>query len=154
MDLYTLLHYNKTNVLCIRDIIINERNFKIWLEKQKNYHTARTYTARCMRIEAEMEVDLDKEYAQDGGRRFLNKLKYSREEQRQGKQPDCGLHFRENVDIYTGLNSLRVSLKKYFEFKDKEDQLYGGITVRFQEISAFLISIVDKNVDMCGVPKH
>lgn len=74
-----------------------------------------------MRIEAEMEVGLDKEYAQDGGRRFLNKLKYSREEQRQGKQPDCGLHFRENVDIYTGLNSLRVSLKKYFEFKDKED---------------------------------
>lgn len=100
---------------------MDERNFRIWLEKQKNYHTARTYTARCMRIEAEMEVDLDKEYTQDGGRGLLNKLKYSREEQRQGKQPDCGLHFRESVDIYTGMNSLRASLKKYFEFKNEKD---------------------------------
>lgn len=99
---------------------MDERNFRIWLEKQKNFHTARTYAARCMRIEGEMEVDLDIEYKRDGGSELLAKMKYSREEQRQGKKPKCGLKFGNDADIYTGMNSLRASAKKYFEFRSNE----------------------------------
>ena len=111
----------KSWFLCIGDIIMNEAKFRIWFEKQKNYHTARTYAARCMRIEEELNIDLDDEYRKDRGSSLLDRLKYSREEQRQRKQPRCGLKFGENVDIYTGMNSLRASVRKYFEFKSKED---------------------------------
>lgn len=103
---------------------MDERNFRIWLEQQKNYHTARTYASRCMRVESEMNINLDEEYFLDGGAGLLEKMKYTRDEQRQRKKPMCGLKFEENVDVYTGMNSLRASIKKYFEFmhqsKEKE----------------------------------
>ena len=86
-----------------------------------NYHTARTYIARCMRIEEKLFIDLDDEYRKDGGSGLLNRLKYYRDEQRQRKQPQCGLKFEENADIYIGMNSLRASVKKYFEFRGTED---------------------------------
>lgn len=100
---------------------MNEAKFRTWLEKHMNYHTARTYTARCMRIEEKLFIDLDDEYRKDGGSGLLNRLKYSCDEQRQRKQPQCGLKFEENADIYIGMNSLRASVKKYFEFRCTED---------------------------------
>ena len=95
---------------------MDERNFRLWMEEKKNYHTARTYTARCIRVEGEMEIDLDEQYRVDKGSGLMQKLKYSRKESREGKQPQCGIVFDIDVDVYSGMHSLRASVKKYFEY--------------------------------------
>ena len=95
---------------------MDERNFRLWMEEKKNYHTARTYTARCIRVEGEMEIDLDEQYRVDKGSGLMQKLKYSRKESRGGKQPQCGTVFDIDVDVYSGMHSLRASVKKYFEY--------------------------------------
>ncbi len=95
---------------------MDERNFRLWMEETKNHHTARTYTARCIRVENEMGIDLDEQYAKDSGSDLMQRLKYSRKESREGKQPKCGIVFDTEVDVYTGMHSLRASVKKYFEY--------------------------------------
>ena len=51
VDLCTLLWYTNSCLLFeIRGIDMDERNFRLWMETTKNYHTARTYTARCIRV--------------------------------------------------------------------------------------------------------
>lgn len=95
---------------------MDERNFRLWMETTKNYHTARTYTARCIRVETEMSINLDEQYDLDKGDRLMQTLKYSRKEAREGKQPQCGIVFDLDVDVYSGMHSLRASVKKYFEY--------------------------------------
>lgn len=95
---------------------MDERNFRIWMEKEKSYHTARTYTARCMRVEQQLDCDLDEEYKQDNGADVISKLKYSRSDERKGVIPQNGMIFSVNVDVYMGMHALRSSVKKYFEF--------------------------------------
>lgn len=95
---------------------MDERNFRLWMQKNKNYHTARTYTARCIRVENEMQIDLNKEYEIDQGEDLMQRLKYTRKEAREGILPKCGISFEVDVDVYTGMHSLRASVKKYFEY--------------------------------------
>ena len=95
---------------------MDEKVFKEWLEINTNYGTARTYVARCTRVENEMNVNLDEEYLIDKGEKLMRLLKYSRQEQRERKVPKCGITFKEDVDAYIGMNSIRVSIKKYFEY--------------------------------------
>lgn len=96
---------------------MDEKNFRLWMESMKNYHTARTYAARCHRVEMEMKIDLDEQYAKDNGTSLLILLKYSRKEARDGVKPVCGIAFLEDADVYSGIHSLRASVKKYFEYK-------------------------------------
>lgn len=117
VDLCTLLWYTNSCLLFeIRGIDMDERNFRLWMETTKNYHTARTYTARCIRVETEMNINLDEQYDLDKGDRLMQTLKYSRKEAREGKQPQCGIVFDLDVDVYSGMHSLRASVKKYFEY--------------------------------------
>ena len=95
---------------------MDERNFRLWMEKSKTYHTARTYSARCIRVENELNIDLDEQYDLDMGSELMQKLKYSRKESREGKTPKCGITFDVDVDVYAGMHSLRASVKKYFEY--------------------------------------
>ena len=95
---------------------MREKEFRIWMEKSKGYHTARTYTARCIRVESEMKVNLDDEYNTDAGSCLIEKLKYSRAEERAGVIPNCGIKFDDGANVYTGMHSLRASVKKYLEF--------------------------------------
>lgn len=97
---------------------MDEKNFRYWMESKKNYHTARTYAARCHRVEIEMKIDLDEQYRLDQGRRLMSLLMYSRKESRDGIKPKCGIDFEDSADIYAGMHSLRASVKKYFEFKE------------------------------------
>ena len=109
---------------------MDERKFRIWMESQNQYHTARTYTARCHRVEIEMQINLDEQYKLDEGNSLMRLLKYSRKEARSGEKPHCGISFDDNADIYGGMHSLRASVKKYFEFKKNEDNgeiNYGDI---------------------------
>ncbi len=101
---------------------MDERNFRLWMEENKNYHTARTYAARCIRVENEMGIDLDVQYKEDEGKGLMQKLKYSRKESREGMPPQCGIVFDIDVDVYTGMHSLRASVKKYFEFLQQEEK--------------------------------
>lgn len=95
---------------------MDEKNFRIWMEKQKSYHTARTYTARCIRVEQQLSCNLDDEYEKDKGEDIIKKLKYSRNDERKGIIPQNGIVFAVDVDVYTGMHALRSSVKKYFEF--------------------------------------
>lgn len=108
---------------------MDERSFRLWMESIKNYHTARTYTARCHRVEMEMNVDLDEQFLKDRGITLLLQMKYSRKDSRDGLKPKCGITFDDGADIYTGMHSLRASVKKYFEFKqlsEKEKSISGA----------------------------
>mgnify|MGYP004469725701 FL=1 len=108
-------------------IDMDEKNFRLWMEKNKSYNTARTYTARCIRVENEMGINLDEQYEKDEGNSLMQKLKYSRKESREGISPQCGIVFDIDVDVYIGMHSLRASVKKYFEFlqQKKRDCLYA-----------------------------
>ena len=118
VEVCTLLWYTKTDNLCLTEIRnMDERNYRLWMEKNKSYHTARTYTARCMRVEAEMKIDLDEQFLKDGGKTLMMLLKYSREEERKGIKPKCGISFEGASNIYGGMNALRAAVKKYFEYK-------------------------------------
>ena len=70
----------------------------------------------------EMGIDLDVQYKEDEGKGLMQKLKYSRKESREGMPPQCGIVFDIDVDVYTGMHSLRASVKKYFEFLQQEEK--------------------------------
>lgn len=95
---------------------MDERNFRIWLEQKQTYHTARTYASRCIRVEETLRCDLDEEYEKDSGKELMNSLKYSRREEREGKLPKCGIDFGDKTNVYTGMHTIRASVKKYFEY--------------------------------------
>ncbi|MDD6826981.1 MAG: hypothetical protein PUE12_12880 [Oscillospiraceae bacterium] len=99
---------------------MDERNFRIWMEALKEYHTARTYAARCHRVEIEMNIDLDEQFRKDNGTSLMTSLKYSKKEFRDGIRPSCGIHFEDGANMYSGMHSLRASVKKYFDFKQAE----------------------------------
>ena len=52
----------------------------------------------------------------------MQKLEYSRKESREGMPPQCGIVFDIDVDVYTGMHSLRASVKKYFEFLQQKEK--------------------------------
>ncbi len=37
---------------------MDEKKFRLWMEKNKSYNTARTYTARCIRLKMKWELIL------------------------------------------------------------------------------------------------
>lgn len=95
---------------------MDELKFRNWMIEQKNSNTIRTYIARCMRVESAFMIDLDSEYASDRGKALIEKLSYTRQDERNGIIPNCGIIFSEKANIYIGMHSLRTSVKKYFEF--------------------------------------
>lgn len=117
-----MIYYSISSYFAFEGIDMDERNFRLWMEENKNYHTARTYAARCIRVENEMGIDLDVQYKEDEGKGLMQKLKYSRKESREGMPPQCGIVFDIDVDVYTGMHSLRASVKKYFEFLQQEEK--------------------------------
>lgn len=90
--------------------------FRDWMLKEKSNNTIRTYIARCIRVEMSLGINLDEEFLNDGGKEVLYKLKYSRDDERKGVMPECGICFANKVNIYEGMHSLRASVKKYFDF--------------------------------------
>lgn len=115
VDLCTLLWYTNSCLLFeIRGIDMDERNFRLWMETTKNYHTARTYTARCIRVETEMNINLDEQYDLDKGDRLMQTLKYSRKEAREGKQR-TGISLRLQKTLHDMTRQIRTQkLKCYF----------------------------------------
>ena len=71
-----MIYYLLSSCFEFEGIDMDERNFRLWMEENKNYHTARTYTARCIRVENEMGIDLDEQYKEDEGNSLMQKLKY------------------------------------------------------------------------------
>lgn len=100
---------------------MDEKAYRMWLEQEKDYNTARTYAARCFRIENDLKINLDQEYISDQGKSLMERLKYSKDEFRNMKQPKCGIVLNPKTNMYSCMNSLRVSVKKYFEFKTAQE---------------------------------
>ena len=71
-----MIYYSISSYFAFEGIDMDERNFRLWMEENKNYHTARTYAARCIRVENEMGIDLDVQYKEDEGKGLMQKLKY------------------------------------------------------------------------------
>jgi hypothetical protein len=80
------------------------------------YKPIRDYISRCERVQNDLNVDLYNEYVNDGGVKLLKLLKYSKNNQKRGIIPKCGIIFQEGVNYYNGLSTLRSTLKKYFKF--------------------------------------
>lgn len=74
-----------------------------------------------MRVESALMIDLDSEYASNRGKTLIEKLSYSRQDERNKIIPDCGIRFSEEANIYIGMHSLRASVKKYFDFLEYID---------------------------------
>lgn len=101
---------------------MKEAGFRMWMIEKKNNNTIRTYIARCFRVEEALKVNLDDEFRFDGGKRVIQLLSYSRNDERNKILPDCGLVFAKEANIYLGMHSLRASVKKYFEFLSAVEQ--------------------------------
>ena len=74
--------------------------------------------SRCKRICKGLNIDLDAEYAKDGGRSVIARLEYSAQDARAGKEIPGGLDFAPGVNLKNGMASLKSAAKKYFAFCD------------------------------------
>lgn len=101
---------------------MDESGFRNWMEQQSRFHTARTYAARCHRIETELNLDLDVEYRKDIGQGVIDQLAYSKKEYKELRQPMCGIILNPKTNMYSCMNSLRSSAKRYFEYMDEIEQ--------------------------------
>ena len=96
---------------------MDELKFKLWLQNNSADNTSRTTIARCIRVEKELGVDLDKQFDIDQGKRIIQCLKYSRKDERENINPLCGISFAYGANVYAGMHSLRAAVKKYFDYR-------------------------------------
>ena len=70
--------------------------------------------SRCIRVERDLQVDLDVEYKKDGGKSLVSLLEYTQDDKRNGRPAPSGLMF--NGDIKAGMASLKSAVNNYFLF--------------------------------------
>lgn len=86
------------------------------LQKQKQYgRSISDKVSRCKKVEHDLRLDLDTEYARDRGRSLLERLAYSREDTQAGKEPPLSL--RAGADPCNCMSSYRSDVRRYFEFR-------------------------------------
>jgi hypothetical protein len=61
-------------------------------------------------------LDLDEEYQKDGGRKLVELLEYSTDDERLNHPALSEIVFVTGSNIKNGMASLRSAVKKYFEF--------------------------------------
>ena len=89
--------------------------FSAWLESSGMSPGAQAdVKSRCKRVERDLHVDLDKEYAKGGGRSLLAILDYTAEDKRNMRPAPEGLMFEG--DIKAGMSSLKSAVNTYFLF--------------------------------------
>ena len=92
--------------------------FKAWLI-ESNRLTSRPIAdalSRCKRIEKIPEIDLDAEYARDGGKTLIERLTYTADDARTCKPVPVELGFSATANLRTGMASLKNAAILYFEF--------------------------------------
>ena len=92
---------------------MDEEQYFDWLSQRFTGNTPRSRLANCRRVE-EYEGDLDQHFAKDQGRSLIEKLSYSREDQR------SDIPAKHNIpisgDVYNGTATLRHAVGLYFQF--------------------------------------
>lgn len=97
---------------------MREDSFRQWMmaEGTMQKRPMDDAVSRCGRLENELGVSLDKEYEADGGQGVIDRLVYTREDQRQGRPAPAGLSIPKGANIYNAVASLRSAARKYFKF--------------------------------------
>ena len=95
---------------------MQEARFEVWLDVRRGLKT-RTVGSRisnCRRVEA-FEGNLDDQYDADGLAGLIERLTYSREDARRGRNPKHKLPI--NGDIYDGTATLKCAVGLYRDFR-------------------------------------
>ena len=90
--------------------------YRNWLQGKISSRPISDSISRCRRIEESLRLDLDEEFAKDGGRSLVNLLEYSSEDENLNRPAPDGISFSPGSNIKNGMSSLRSAVKKYFEF--------------------------------------
>ena len=95
---------------------MKKEEYRKWLDGRINSHAIKDRLSRIAKIESALKVDLDKEFATDGGKRVLDMLSYTRRDANNGKEAPEYIMFKEGVDVVKRLTDLRSAVKQYFKF--------------------------------------
>lgn len=90
--------------------------FKEWANGKVTDKAIKDGVSRCKKIEMSLKIDLDTEYAHDGGQSLLTKLAYSPSDERAGKPAPAGFEFTDTAKIRFRMTDLRSAAKRYFKF--------------------------------------
>ncbi len=95
---------------------MQERRFAAWLEDVRGLSkpTIGSRLSNCRRVE-KFEGDLDTHYAADGLAGLMDRLIFSREDERHGRKPRHGVPI--DGDVCNGTATLRQAVKLYCEFR-------------------------------------
>ena len=96
---------------------MDEELFFDWLSQRFTGNTPKSRFANCQRVE-KYEGDLDQHFLEEQGSALLEKLSYSREDQR------INIPAKHNIpisgDVYNGTATLRHAVGLYFQYKSGE----------------------------------
>ena len=96
--------------------------FRSWMEKKGNLEANPISNAlsRCRRLEKVPGINLDVEYARDGGKYVIEMLTYSTKDERACKSVPVELEFSPTANLRNGMASLKNAAKLYIEFCREE----------------------------------
>lgn len=100
---------------------MRRREFSTWLQRAVTAPVVSDYINRCQRVEINLKINLDDEFARDKGRALLEKLTYTAEDQANNRSLKCNIYFRAGSDLKSGMSSLKTAVSRYFEFCNTVD---------------------------------
>ena len=100
---------------------MNEAQFFKWLCEKFTGGTPNSRLSNCLRVE-QHEGNLDDHFIKDRGASLINKLSYSKDDQRNNKKANHNIPIDGNTkdSIYNGTATLRQAVNLYFKFKSGE----------------------------------
>ena len=97
---------------------MREDAFRSWMASRGNIGLRPMGDAisRCKRVHKGLGINLDEEYAKDGGRSLIELLNYTEEDVLLNHPAPAGINFKPGANIKNGMASLKSAVNKYFEF--------------------------------------
>lgn len=95
--------------------------FREWIAQFRSMRSANDCISRCKKVERTIDVNLDDEYAADKGKNVLAILSYGQKEANAGEDSPVDFSFKANSNCVQRYTDLRCSVKKYFEFLEKNN---------------------------------
>lgn len=95
---------------------MREEAYRNWLKGKISSRPISDSISRCRRIQDNLNLDLDEEYAKDSGYSLMELLEYSSEDERHKRPAPTGIVFSPGSNVRNGMASLHSAVKKYFEF--------------------------------------
>ena len=93
---------------------MNDSQFFEWLSGKYKEGTARSRLTNCRTVE-QYEGNLDDHYRRDGGKLLIQRLSYTKNDERNNSPQKHNIPI--NGSIYNGTATLKQAVKLYFEFK-------------------------------------